>query len=72
MNQYIIELTRNIGIGKDIINFFTNRGYKVVWEDRDAMPKTLIIESSHHCIEDIKNLKYVSDVKEVRTGSIFV
>lgn len=68
MKQYIVELTRNIGKGNDIINFFRNRGYNVVWENREVMNKTVIVETPHKYIEDLVNLKYVSDVKEVRIG----
>lgn len=71
MKQYIVELTRIIGKGNDMINFFNNRGYEVVWEDREVMPKTIIVETPHEYIEDLSSLKYVLDVKEVRIGTVF-
>lgn len=67
MNQYIITLTRNMGIGNDIENFFKNRGINVVREDRKTLEKTVIVETIYTPSE-LSELMYVGDVKELREG----
>jgi hypothetical protein len=69
MKQYIVTLNRNLGIGNDIVNFFKNRGLTVVWEDREIFQKTVIVEGEMR-LEDISQLKYVSNAKVVRHGSV--
>jgi hypothetical protein len=68
MKQYIVELSRTIGIGNDLINFFNKRGYEVVWEDREVLDKTIIVETSN-CLDDLLNLKYVLNAIEGRNTS---
>lgn len=72
MKEYIITLNRKIGIGNDLLNYFEKRGYEVIFEDREVLPKTIIVQTQNKYIEDLRGLKYVQDVKEVRNGTIFV
>ncbi|PAD70607.1 hypothetical protein CHH83_02050 [Bacillus sp. 7586-K] len=72
MKEYIITLKRKIGKGNDLLNFFENRGCQVIFEDREVLPKTIIIQTQNKYIKDLRGLKYVQDVKEVRNGTIFV
>lgn len=65
MEEYIVTLTRNIGIGKDIVNYFKNREVNVIFEDGEILPKTLIV-STEHDIRYLQNLKYVFNAVESR------
>lgn len=69
--EYIITLTRNMGIGNDIINYFENRECKIVFKDVEVFPKTIIV-SAKNSIEDLRKMKYVGDVKEARESRLIV
>lgn len=69
MNGFIVGLTRNIGIGNDIVNYFEKRGYKVVYCKPHILPRTLIVETEND-IEDFKNLQYVDNVITTSTGNL--
>lgn len=71
IKEYIITLTRNIGIGKDIVNYFEKRGCEVVFKDAETFPKTIIISTMNH-IEDIRRMEYVGDVIEARQSRLIV
>lgn len=68
MKEYIITLTRNIGIGKDIVNYFNKRGYYVTFEDTDVFPKTIIV-ASNNPIEELLSLMYVANATEGRVSN---
>lgn len=68
MKEYIVTLSRNIGIGKDIVNYFNNRGFYVTFEDEGVFPKTIIV-ATNNPLEELLNLMYVVNVTEGRVSN---
>lgn len=67
--EYIISLTRNMGIGNDISNYFENRGCEIIFKDTEIFPNTVIVSTKKH-IEDLKNMEYVENVIEARNSRL--
>lgn len=61
MNDYIVKLTRNVGIGSDIVNYFEKRGYNVVYNNPTVLPKTIMVRSEND-IDELRSLMYVDNV----------
>lgn len=38
-------MSRNIGIGKDLANFFKNRNCKILYIEKETKPNTFVIET---------------------------
>lgn len=69
--EYIITLTRSMGKGNDISNYFENRGCEIIFKDTELFPKTIIINTNNH-IETLKKMKYVEDIIEARESRLIV
>lgn len=69
MKEYIVKLTRNVGIGNDIVNYFEKRGYSVAYNNPDVLPKTIMVKSEKS-IDDLRSLMYVDNVVEAPIGKL--
>lgn len=69
MNDYIIKLTRNVGIGKDIVNYFEKRGHSVVYNNPVVLPKTIMVRSESD-IDELRSLMYVDNVAVAPVGRL--
>lgn len=69
MNDYIVKLTRNVGIGKDIVNYFEKRGYNVIYNNPDILPKTIMVRSEKS-VDELRSLMYVDNVVVVPIGRL--
>lgn len=69
MNDYIVKLTRNVGIGSDIVNYFETRGCSVVYNNPDVLPKTLMVKSEKSIVE-LRSLMYADNVVIAPVGRL--
>lgn len=69
MNDYIVKLTRNIGIGVDIVNYFESRGYNVVYNSPTVLPKTIMVKSKNN-IDELRGLMYVDNAVVAPIGRL--
>lgn len=71
MKDYIVKITRNIGIGKDIVNFFENRDCHVIYNNQEVTPRTIGIRTNLS-IEDLMKLEYIENAIEAPVGRLNV
>lgn len=52
-------------IGKDILNYFENRGYRIIINGGDFFDKTLIVENVYGSSEELNSFMYVLNVIDI-------